>query len=170
MHLTTERLTIRPYTDADLSDFYEIFSDPIVMRDCEPPYDLEKSRHWLRYFIENPIAFAVVENAGGKLIGHALFKQLPGEADGIYEIGWIYNRAFWRQGYAYEASRALIDYGFDALALHKICAEPIDPVKSAALMEKLGMRREGLFHRHTKDNEGRWADLYWYAILRPGSE
>lgn len=166
--LQTERLTIRGYAEGDLPDFYEIFSDPEVMRCCEPIYSREKAERWVRYFIQNPIAFAVAENASGKMIGHTLFKQLPGEAEGIYEIGWIYNRAFWRHGYAFEASRALIGYGFGALRLHKICAETIDPIKSVPLMRKLGMAPEGLFRAHARDPAGRWADVYWYAVLNPG--
>ena len=167
MRLETQRLLIRPYEAGDLNDFHEIFSDEEVMRECEPPYSLEKCREWLNYFIRNPVAYAVALKDGGKVIGHALFKQLPGEEAGIHEIGWIYSRRFWRQGYAYEAARALIDYGFGSLGLHKVCAETIDRVKSVPLMKKLGMQEEGVFRRHTKNQAGRWADLYWYAILNP---
>lgn len=165
MQLETARLIIRPYEATDLDDFHEIFSDETVMRDCEPSYDRKASQKWLDYFIKNPIASAVVLKETGKLIGHALFKQLPGEEAGIYEIGWIYNRRFWRRGYAYEAAQAQMDEGFERLKLHKICAQTIDPVKSVPLMKKLGMREEGIFRQHTRDNLGNWADLYWYAAL-----
>ncbi|MCE5234944.1 MAG: GNAT family N-acetyltransferase [Eubacteriales bacterium] len=164
--MQTQRLLIRNYEPRDLDDFYEIFSDPIVMEQCEPAYDREKAAHQLRFFIDRPIAYAVVETRSGKMIGHALFQQMPGEAEGIYEIGWIYNRSFWRRGYAYEASRALIDYGFSRLGLHKVVAETIDPVKSASLMQKLGMKPEGVFRLHTRDNGGKWADVYWYGVLK----
>lgn len=166
MRIQTERLRIRNYEERDLPDFFEIFSDPVVMEHCEPPYDMEASRDWVRYFIDHPIAFAVVEMESDKMIGHALFKQMSGEADGVYEIGWIYNRRFWRRGYACEAARALISHGFDELSVHKIVAETVDPVKSASLMKKLGMREEGVFRQHTLDNSGRWADLYWYGLLK----
>lgn len=165
MHLVTERLIVRDYEKRDLGDFHEIFSNPAVMEQCEPPYDRPTSVRQLEFFIERPIAFAVVEQSSGKMIGHALFKQLPGEENGIYEIGWIYNERFWRRGYAYEASRALIDYGFGVLKLHKILAETIDPIKSVPLMQKLGMKEEGVLRQHTKDSGGRWADLYWYGLL-----
>lgn len=107
----------------------------------------------------------------GKVIGHILFAQLPPpDAAGVYEIGWFFNRKFWHQGYAYEASKALADYGFSELGLHKICAETIDSVKSVGLMEKLGMRHEGTFYSHTRDLDGNWTDLYWYGILSPREE
>lgn len=166
MRLETGRLLIRPYQMDDLDDFCAIFSDPEVMAQCAPPYDRAACEKWLFCFIQHPIAFAVVEKQSGRMIGHTLFKQLPGEEDGIWEIGWIYNRASWRKGYALEAARALMVYGFEQLGLHKICAETIDPIKSVPLMEKLGMAREGVFRRHTKDPAtGEWADLYWYAAL-----
>lgn len=103
MRLETARLLIRPYQHADLRDFHAIFSDPQVMACCAPPYDQAASEQWLKYFIEHPIAFAVVERSLERVIGHVLFKQLPGENNGIWEIGWMFHRAFWRQGYAYEA-------------------------------------------------------------------
>ena len=166
MLLETERLRIRDYRATDLADFYEIFSDAETMRFIEPPYDRARCERWLRYFADNPaVAYAVEEKQSGRVIGHALFKQLPGEATGVYEIGWIYNRRFWGRGYAREASSALIGYGFDALSLHKICAETLDAQKSVALMRALGMTREGVFRAHTRDSDGNWADVYWYAIL-----
>lgn len=165
MELKTERLLIRSYRKEDIQDFYEIFSNPVVMEQCEPPYSMETCVKWLNYFINNPIAYAVEHTLTGKVIGHALFKQLPSEEEGIYEIGWIYNEQFWGQGYAYEASKALIDYGFEVLHLHKITAETIDPIKSVRLMKKLGMHKEAVLRRQTKDLSGSWVDLYWYGIL-----
>ncbi|MDD4079826.1 MAG: GNAT family N-acetyltransferase [Eubacteriales bacterium] len=167
MTIATQRLIIRPYEEGDLKDFHEIFSNEAVMRFCEPPYSHADSQKWLGYFIQNPIAFAVVLKSGGKAIGHALFKQLPGEEQGIWEIGWIFNQAFWRRGYAFEAASTLMAYGFETLKLHKICAETTDPEKSVPLMKKLGMQEEGVFRQHTKGNDGSWADLYWYAALAP---
>ncbi len=165
--LITQRLILRPYLKKDLADFHEIFSDEAVMRHCEPPYSWSDCRKWLDYFITHPIARAVVEKNSGKVIGHALFKQLPGEEAGIWEIGWIFNQAFWQKGYAFEAAQALMAYGFSSLQLHKICAQTIDPVKSVSLMKKLGMEREGVLRQHTKAPDGSWADVHWYAALRP---
>ena len=119
------------------------------------------------YLLMRGTAFAAQERLSGKVIGHLLFiKQLPGEEAGIYEIGWFINQKYWRRGFPFEACKALINYGFETLDLHKICAETIDSNKSVKLMEKLGMRKEGVFCLHTLDNAGDWADLYWYAILK----
>lgn len=170
MYLTTRRLIIRDYLPSDWQDLLEIFSDPETMRQCEPVYDAAKTKAALAYFVDHAAAFAVTLADTGKVIGHALFHQLPGEEPGIYEIGWFFNRGYWRQGYAYEACKALLEYGFSHWNLHKICAETIDSVRSVGLMKKLGMAHEGTFRAHTKDLSGNWADLYWYAIRNPEEE
>ena len=171
MYIRTPRLIIRDYSPSDWHDLHEIFSDPVVMKECEPAYTEDQTKSALDYFISKSIAYAVTLADTGKVIGHALFSQLPPPDEaGIYEIGWIYNRTYWRQGYAWEAAKALMDYGFRELKLHKITAETIDPVKSVGLMKKLGMTHEGTFRGHTRDSEGNWADVYWYAMLNPTEE
>jgi len=151
----------------DLRDFYEIFSDPEVMKYTEPPYDIEKSEKFLKDFCieRHPRgAFAAVLKDSGKAIGYVLFKAT--DEPEIFEIGWIFNKDYWRHGYAYEICSRLICHGFQDIGLHKICAEAIDTDKSVQLMKKLGMASEGVWKKHTKTNDGIWADLYWYAILK----
>ncbi len=60
----------------------------------------------------------------------------------------------------------MIDYAFNELDAHKIFAETIDSVKSTGLMKKLGMQLEGIQRSHTKDNDGNWADLYFYDLFK----
>ena len=81
-------------------------------------------------------------------------------------MGWIFNRAYWRQGYAFESCNALLDYAFREKHAHKVFAEAIDPVKSVGLMKKLGMCLEGIQREQTKDSLGNWTDLFFYGILR----
>ena len=57
-------------------------------------------------------------------------------------------------------------YGFSDMKLHKVVAETIDGVKSVGLMEKLGMKREGVQRNQTRNNEGNWVDLYLYGLLQ----
>ena len=96
------------------------------------------------------------------MIGYILFHELE---EGVYEMGWFYNRNFWRQGYAYESCKAVIDYAFEERNAHKIFAETIDSLKCVSLMQKLGMRLEGVQRGQTKDNQGNWADLYFFGLL-----
>lgn len=58
------------------------------------------------------------------------------------------------------------EYAFSGLRAHKIFSETIDGLKSAGLMEKLGMKQEGIQRQQVKDSGGNWADLHFYGILR----
>ena len=168
MYLSTNRLIIRDYAPSDLHDLHEIFSDPKVMEHCEPPYTRQQTSDILQLFLSRELAYAIVHKASRKVIGHLLFHQLPEEPPGVYEIGWFLNRDYWGMGYAEEASRAIMAYGFDSLKLHKIAAETIDSGKACSLMRKLGMT-----HQETQkatDPQGNPADLYWYAVRNPMEE
>lgn len=164
MTLNTERLRIRRFELHDAADLHAIFGDDETMANCEPAYDFAKTERFLSEFcIGRQGALAAVHRESGKLIGYILFNMLE---EGVYEMGWIFNRQYWRQGYAYEACKALIDHAFDVLNAHKVFAEAIDANKSVGLMKKLGMRLEGVQRKQTKDNDGNWADLYFYGLLR----
>jgi RimJ/RimL family protein N-acetyltransferase len=108
-------------------------------------------------------AYAAVLKETDKVIGYVMFTSI--DEPEIYEMGWIFNKDYWRSGYAFEACSRLVKYGFEDLVLHKICAEAIDSDKSVSLMKKLGMLLEGVQRNHAKANDGSWRDLHWYAIL-----
>ena len=162
--IETERTRLREFTMDDADDLFEIFGDEETMANCEPAYDCVKTIDFLQNFcIARHGALAAELNSNQKVIGYILFNEFD---DGVYEIGWIFNRAYWRQGYAYESCKALMDYAFGEKTAHKIFAEAIDGVKSVGLMKKLGMSLEGIQRKQTRDNAGNWADLYFYGILK----
>ena len=164
MYIETQRMIIREYTMGDSEDLYEIFGNAEVMKHCEPAYRPEKTTDFLSTFcIEKRGAVAAVHKDSGKMIGYILFNAFE---EGVYEIGWIFNKNYWRQGYAFESCKAMVEYAFNQLEAHKIFAEAIDSVKSVGLMKKLGMRLEGIQRSQTKDNDGNWADLYFYGLLK----
>ncbi|MFW5913984.1 MAG: GNAT family N-acetyltransferase [Bacillota bacterium] len=76
----------------------------------------------------------------------------------------IFNKDFWRKGYASEAAKAMFDYGFRQLKLHKVVAETIDDERSLSIMKELGMTHEATMYKHVL-HEGRWRDLYIAGIL-----
>lgn len=163
MHIETERLTVRDFVPEDAPDLWEIFGDDETMENCEPAYTMEKTKTFLRSFcIGRHGALAAVLRHSGKVIGYILFNELE---QGVFEMGWIFNRRFWRQGYAYESCKAVIDDAFGKRNAHKIFAEAIDGVKSVGLMRKLGMRPEGIQRGQTRDLHGNWADLYLYGLV-----
>lgn len=164
MFIETDRVIVRDFKPEDASDLQEIFGDPETMKNCEPPYDLAKTKTFLQDFcIARHGGLAAALKDGGKLIGYILFNEIEPR---VYEMGWIFNRRFWRNGYAYEACRAVMAEAFTCGNAHKIFAEAIDGIKSVGLMEKLGMRLEGVQREQTDDNSGRLVDLYLYGVLR----
>ena len=140
--ISSQNITLRPFSMDDLAALHEIFSDPETMEHIEPPFSLEKTAEFLRSFcIERVGALACVHRESGKMIGYVLFKATE---PNIYEIGWIFNRRFWRRGYAYEACSALIRRAFEGLGAKEIFAETTDTEKSLPLMKKLGMSYVGI--------------------------
>lgn len=163
MYIETSRMIIRNFTLEDAADLHDIFGDAETMKNCEPAYDIEKTKDFLTSFcIGRNGAVAAVLKENGKMIGYILFNEFD---EGVYEVGWIYNRQYWRKGYAYESCKAVIDHAFGELNAHKVFAEAIDAVKSVGLMKKLGMQLEGIQRSQAKDLCGNWADLYFYGLL-----
>lgn len=159
MKLETQRLLIREFVPGDARDLYEILGDKETMAYSEPPYSFEQTRAFLAEFcIEKRGALAAVEKESGKVIGYLLFKALE---EGVYELGWFFNRAYWRRGYAWEACSAVKEYAFAELRARKIVAETIDTQRSVPLMEKLGMVREGA--ERVRAPWGDWTQLYLYG-------
>ena len=153
-HFRTPRLTLRPFALSDLYDVHEIFSDSETMKHIEPPFALEQTREFLGSFcIAGGGALACAHRGSGKMIGYILFKALE---EGVFEMGWIFNRSFWRRGFAFEACSELIHRAFESFGAKEIFAETTDSAKSLPLMQKLGLRycgiEDGMHHcRLTKE-------------------
>jgi RimJ/RimL family protein N-acetyltransferase len=81
------------------------------------------------------------------------------------EIGYQLNRRAWGQGYATETVRAVLEFGFKRLNLHRIWARVNPPnAPSWRVLEKVGMRREAEL-KECELAAGEWRDLYLYAML-----
>ncbi len=98
------------------------------------------------------------------LIGNCGIRKASEEAtEG--DIGYELAPWFWGHGYATEAARAVVAFGFDTLTLHRIWAECVaENTASVHVLEKLGMQQEG----HLRENrwmKGRWWDTLVYGIL-----
>ena len=161
MNIQTERTVIRDFCEKDADDLYEILGDERAMEFLEPAYDYEKTKDFLKNFcMERKGAFACKYHC--KVVGYILFNEYE---PGVYEMGWVFNKEYWGKGLAYEACSALLNYGFAELGIHKVFAETVDGIKSVSLMQKLGMKWEGIQKSHTRDNNGKWCDVYLYGKL-----
>lgn len=162
MCIETARLLIREFSMDDAEDLQEILGDGETMKYSEEAYTLEKTKKFLQEFcIASHGALAAVHAESGKVIGYILFKETE---ERVYELGWFFNRTYWRQGYAFESCKAVMDYAFGSLKARKIFAETIDTVKSLPLMKKLGMKQEELRKNGAEDIFGNPADMWVFAI------
>jgi aminoglycoside 6'-N-acetyltransferase len=172
--LETERLILRSFRAADADTFAAYRSDPLVAQyqGWEAPYALDTARLFCAEMSRQPVGIpgewcqrALELKAGGEMIGDVAFCVLK-EDDRQAEIGFTLSRRYQGQGYATEALRRLLAYLFDELQLHRVRAN-CDPQNTASsrLLERLGLRLEGHM-RQSLWFKGRWADEYWYAILR----
>lgn len=80
-------------------------------------------------------------------------------------MGWVIHCAHWGKGYATEAAREVIHFGFTQLQVHRVVAFcNAHNAASARVMEKLGMRKDGHL-RETRWWRGAWSDEFVYSVL-----
>jgi ribosomal-protein-alanine N-acetyltransferase len=149
--LTTERLLLRPWLDADRDAFAAMSADREVMRYF--PAHL-RTRAESDAFVDRArqgIAergwgwFVVEERASGAFLGVGGLAPVRFEAPftPAVEIGWRLARAAWGHGFATEAARASVEFAFDELGLEKVVAIAVPAnERSLAVMRRLGMTHD----------------------------
>ncbi len=149
----TARLVLRPLQASDADAFMEIHEDPEVLRHISGRTTGRAGAwrmlalmigHWhLRGYGQ----WAVVERASREIIGRVGLWN-PDGWPGI-EVGWVIRRSRWGQGFATEAAREALRYGFEEVgADHLISLIRPDNVRSMRVADKLGETPEG---RYTLD-------------------
>jgi RimJ/RimL family protein N-acetyltransferase len=170
--LSTDRLLLREYAAGDEAAVHAYGSAPRFVEFMTwGPNTEEQTRAFIARQMEarqreprTAFGLAVTLRADGRLIGGCGIHRSTGP-DRAGWIGYGLARPFWGQGYATEAARALVGFGFGTLGLHRIFATcDVRNVASARVLEKVGMRREGHL-REDKWVRGQWRDSYVYGIL-----
>ncbi|WP_158817115.1 GNAT family N-acetyltransferase [Methylocapsa sp. S129] len=145
MELNTPRLTMRPIIPADAVALFETLGDPHVMRFsvAGAHQSVADTAGWIEHGIRHQSAhgfamYAVLRRCDGDIVGQCGLEVL---ADGRTEIGYRLRRDQWGRGYAAEAAKAWLDYGFSTLRLSRIVAM-IEPGnrRSIRVAEKIGMQ------------------------------
>ena len=143
--LTTDRLTLRPWRESDLNDFYEYASVDGVgqMAGWNPHRNVEESQTILSHFIEGKHVFALEYR--GKVIGSLGVEEYSEEnypeLDALQgrEIGYVLSKAYWGQGLMPEAVKVVIDWLFNDKKLDFIIVGHFDRnAQSKRVVEKCG--------------------------------
>ena len=170
--LETPRLILRRIAMRDAKDIFAYSCDVEVARHVlwSAQRSIAEAKEYCRYMMrryraDEPSSWGVVEKATQRLVGTIGYMAFS-EENASVEIGYSLARWCWNQGYATEALSRVIDYTFDAMDVNRIEAQhELDNPASGRVMEKCGMRREGVL-RQRLYNKGKFVDVALWAILR----
>ncbi len=174
--LQTARLVLRPFALSDAAHVQRLAGVHEVARmtaNIPHPYPDGAAQSWIRglehsrsqgIMNASELVFAVTDAASGALLGAVGLVQIPAHARA--ELGYWIAHPQWGRGYATEAARAVLEFGFGTLGLERIDATYMtgNPA-SARVMQKLGMVFEGL-HPRLYRRDGVFRDSGRYAVLR----
>ena len=170
--LTTERLVLRAYRAADWRALHRFNAKPAFIRylPIEP-----QTPATTKAYIQDCLAdgarvprrrfmLAVALGDTDTVIGGVRI-EIMSIANRTAALGYSIDPAHWGHGFATEAARRLLAFGFDDLGLNRIEAtgHPDNPA-SIRVLRKLGMRREGYLRQHLRVRD-RWLDGLLYAML-----
>jgi ribosomal-protein-alanine N-acetyltransferase len=146
--LETERLLLRPQTLDDLDAMLAVLGDPRV---AEWLSGAPLTRAEVRARIDEKMEihqshgysmWAVIERGTGTVIGDTGLQPLDGGSE--IEIGWRFRADRWGRGYATEAARAALAFGFEEAGLDEIAAVTLpENLRSRRVMEQIGMEYDG---------------------------
>jgi ribosomal-protein-alanine N-acetyltransferase len=170
--LTTERLHLRPLTRADADAIQVMFGDPEAMRFLNNPLvdTHEKAIElidWLNgpYEKHETVQWAITLRDSDQMIG-TCGTYAWDRSNRRVEIGYQITPACWGQGYATEASKAMIGWSFEHLDLHRIQADCTDGnIGSERVLLKCGFKIEGIW-RESCWEHGRFVDIKQFGLLR----
>jgi RimJ/RimL family protein N-acetyltransferase len=169
MILETDRLTLRPLQSTDVEAVASYSTKPEFIRFLPlPPQTMESATEFVGQAVANgqpdpkgDWLFAIQIREEPRLIGIIRIGVRSVEyRQG--DLGYAVHPDHWGKGFATEALRRILEFGFEDLSLERIWA-------TADVMEKAGMEREG-FMRHHLLVRGAWRDSVLYARINPTSQ
>lgn len=174
LEITTPRLLIRPVTMRDLDDFHRIITSPGVPEGTLS-FPRSVDMEWARNRLEEGIGKMreglciymhahprePVDHPGA--VGNIGLDFIPQHNRAV--MGYMLDETCRGQGYATEMLAAVVDYAFDTLALHRVCATPFTwNEASSKLLARVGFTCEGQPRQHYY-KEGEYIDAEDWGIL-----
>ncbi len=147
MILETERLYLREFVEEDKEEFAKILLDKEAMQHFNHEFTEDNVTGWINYCIENyrkigHSFWAVIRKSDDRFLGDCGITIQTIDGEELPEVGYHFNREFWGNGYAPEAAKACVEYGFDKLkfpALYSYMTESNIPSQKVAI--KAGMEQ-----------------------------
>ena len=169
--LETPRLTLRKIKLEDSEAMYQYASKDDVTKYVlwDSHKSIETTKQVIQMMIdqyeEGHLAWSITLKETQEFVGTIDF-VMYNKAEKIAEIGYALSDRHWGKGYVSEATKALLDFGFNELQLVRIQARCFaDNIGSERVMQKVGMTCEGTM-RKAKFAKGKHHDIKMYAILR----
>ncbi len=170
--IVTERLIVRPFTLADapqvvlLVNDYDIAAMTLMI---PHPYHEEMATKWIithedGYLKKELANFAITSNDDGELIGAVGLEIVMEHVRA--GLGYWIGKEFWGKGYATEAAKSVLEFGFMALKLNRIYADHFaDNPASGRVLQKVGMAEEGCMKEHYL-KFGKYKDVVRYGMVK----
>lgn len=152
--LETERLYLRKMTYDDLDSLRAILCDPEVMYAYEHAFDDDEVNEWLkkqlkRYENDGFGLWAVILRSTGEMIGQCGLTYQDCDGERVIEIGYLFAKAFWHNGYATEAAKGCRHYAFNKLGAQEVFSIIRDTNKASENVAlRNGMKYRGTFVKH----------------------
>ena len=171
--IETDRLILRRFRLEDAEYMYHNWAcDPEVTRFLTwPPHkntDVSKMvlQEWIPQYEDGSyFSWAVELKEISQPIGSIAVVKLNEEV-GSADMGYCIGRKYWGQGLVPEALKAVMDYLFDEVGLNRVAAcHDVNNPKSGRVMEKAGMKLEGILRSAGKNNQG-ICDEVWHSMIR----
>ena len=166
IRITTSRLTLREYTEADFEGVHSYAKDSETVQYMTwGPNTPKDTQDFIQLAIAQQIPeprinyhFVVKLKVTNQIIGGCGIHVRQSKHKGA-EIGYCFNKQFWGQGFATETLGALLKFGFEKMQMHRIFAR-CDPDNrgSERVMQKNGLRKEAHFVQELWQ-KGRWREL-----------
>ena len=171
--LTTQRLVLRPLTQADGKDVQRLAGERLVsdtMLTIPYPYPDGCAEPWIathpaQWEAGKEAHFAITLRGSGQLVG--VIGLTVAKSHRRADMGYWLGSEHWGKGYCTEAARAVVGFAFDGpLHLNRVTASHMvrNPA-SGRVMQKIGMTYEGCLRRHVC-KDGQFEDIACYGILR----
>ena len=154
MILETERMYLREMEQGDFQSLCNILQDEDTMYAYEGAFRDHEVQEWLdrqisRYQKWNFGLWAAVLKETNEMIGQCGLTMQPWKEAEVLEIGYLFNRLHWHNGYAIEAARACKKYAFEELKANEVCSIIRDTnIASQNVAIRNGMTKEDAWIKH----------------------